>query len=345
MSNQNLTQQDDSVTIEEKVCFLRRMDSYPHENDQIEVIETHMSWIFMGDEYVYKLKKPVAFDRMNFSTVEDRYINCETELRLNRRMAEQIYLDIILLTIDENKQIALNGDGATIDWLVKMRRLPLDRMLDVAILNNTVSSADVSRFSQVLINFYQHIAAPIEMNPDTYLNRFKQRITDIHKKLCNPDYQMPLSQIQRLTDVQMQFLDTQGDLLKQRAKENRIVEAHGDLRPEHICLMQKPMIIDCLEFDLDLRTQDPVDELAYLAMECERLGAPLIGEQVLQHYFESTGDHPHEPLISFYKIFRAYIRARISLRHIDDIQINNHQKWRAQAKQYLAVAERYIAQS
>ncbi|WP_299873520.1 hypothetical protein [uncultured Cocleimonas sp.] len=342
MSNNQLPYQKDSVSIEEKVRFLQRVDSYPHENDHIEVIETHMSWIFMGEEYVYKLKKPVAFDRMNFSTVDDRYINCEREVRLNRRMAEEIYLGIIPLTLSENKQIALNGEGPTIDWLVKMRRLPLDLMLDMAILNDTVSNTDVSRFSQVLINFYLHIATPIQIDPDTYLNRFKQRIANIHTKLCNPDYQMSLSQIKRLSDAQMQFLETQGDLLKSRAKENHIVEAHGDLRPEHICLTQKPIIIDCLEFDLDLRTQDPVDELSYLAMECERLGAPLIGEQVLRLYFEATSDQPPEPLISFYKVFRAYIRSRIALRHIDDDQPNNHQKWRAQANQYLTIAERYI---
>ena len=342
MSNNQVNQQDDSVTIQEKVRFLQRSDSYPDKQGQIEAKETHMSWVFMGDEFVYKLKKPVLYDFMNFSTIEARRINCEREVRLNRRLAEDIYLGTVPLTMDENNQLMLDDEGTIVDWLVKMRRLPLDRMLDVAILNNTVNSGDVSRFCRVLTDFYQHIAAPVVAEPDAYWHRFEKGISDNHKSLCKTEYEMSLSQIQRLTDVQMRFIEKQGHLLKRRAKDGRIVEAHGDLRPEHICLIPEPVIIDCLEFDQEMRTQDPVDELAYLAMECERLGAPLIGKQVLQHYFDATGDHPLEPLISFYKIYRACIRAKIALWHIDDDQLNDHEKWRAQARQYLEVAERYM---
>lgn len=342
MSNNQVSPQNDLVSIQEKVRFLQQPDSYPDKQNKIEAKETHMSWVFMGEDFVYKIKKPVRYDILNFSTIEARRVNCEREVRLNRRLAEYIYLETLPLTVHENGQLALDGQGSIVDWLVKMRRLPLDRMLDVTILNNTVNSGDVTRFCRLLSDFYQHIAAPVAIEPDAYLHRFEQGIADNHKDLCKTEYEMSLSQVQRLTDAQLRFIQEQRHLLERRAKDGRIVEAHGDLRPEHICLMPEPVIIDCLEFDLELRTQDPVDELSYLAMECERLGAPLIGKQVLQHYFDATGDNPPEPLISFYKIYRACVRAKIALWHIDDDQLNDHEKWRAQAREYLEVAERYI---
>ena len=341
MSNNQITRQRVSVSTHEKVLFLQRPDSYPDSPGRIETKETHMSWVFLGDEFVYKLKKPVSYDVLDFSTIEARCENCERELRLNQRLAGDVYLETLTLTKHENGQLALDGEGTIIDCLVKMRRLPLDRMLDMAILNNTVYSGDVSRFCRLLTDFYQHIAAPVVTEPDFYWHRFEQGISNNHKNLCKTEYKMSLSQIQRLTDIQMRFIEEQGHLLKRRAKNGHIVEAHGDLRPEHICLMPKPVIIDCLEFDKELRTQDPVDELAYLAMECERLGAPLIGKQVLAYYFDATGDRPDESLMSFYKIYRACIRAKIALWHIDD-QLNDDEKWQAQARQYLEVAERYL---
>jgi aminoglycoside phosphotransferase family enzyme len=342
MPNSQITHEHDLVSIQEKVRFLQQPDSYPDKQNKIEAKETHMSWVFLGEEFVYKLKKPVRYDILNFSTIEARRKNCEREVRLNRRLAEDVYLETLPLTMHENGQLAMDGEGAIVDWLVKMRRLPLDRMLDAAILNNKVNSGDVTRFCRLLTNFYQHIAAPAAIEPDAYLYRFEQGISANHKDLCKTVYRMSLSQTQRLSDAQVRFIEEQGHLLKRRAKDGRIVEAHGDLRPEHICLMPEPVIIDCLEFDQQLRTQDPLDELAYLAMECERLGATLIGKRVLQHYFDATGDHPPEPLISFYKIYRACIRAKIALWHIDDDQLNDHEKWRAQAYQYLEVAERYM---
>jgi aminoglycoside phosphotransferase family enzyme len=119
------------------------------------------------------------------------------------------------------------------------------------------------------------------------------------------------------------------------------VDAHGDLRPEHICLTAEPAIIDCLEFNPDFRVLDAVDELSYLAMECERLGGGRIGDEVLHRYLEASGDTPAPELIWFYKSYRACLRAKIAVWHIDDHAIRDTEKWRKRATEYLALGERY----
>jgi aminoglycoside phosphotransferase family enzyme len=128
-----------------------------------------------------------------------------------------------------------------------------------------------------------------------------------------------------------------------RVRARRIIEAHGDLRPEHICLTDPPVIIDCLEFNRNLRLLDPVDELSFLGLECERLGAPLVGATMLDLYREATGDAPAEELIAFYKSYRACLRAKIAAWHLRDSEIREPEKWPALARTYLELANAHAA--
>ncbi len=302
-----------------------------------------MSWVFLGPRFVHKLKKPVRYEFLDFSTLEARRRDCEREVRLNRRLAEDIYLGTVALRVDEHGGLALGDGGMIVDWLVKMRRLPSARMLDMAIQSHTVSGEDVSRVGRVLIEFYRHIAAPIVLAPKAYRQRFAADIGSNSTALGKAQLGLPQTQLKRLAAAQQRFVTEQGELLEQRAQDARIVEAHGDLRPEHICLLREPVVIDCLEFNRELRILDPVDELSYLALECERLGAAGIGKQVLHHYAEVTGDHSPAQLIDFYKLFRACLRAKIALWHTDDHDVRDHDKWRARAREYLDLAVRYLS--
>ena len=331
----------EAISIQDKVSFLRQPAVYPNKPGQIEVKETHMSWVFMSDQFVYKLKKPVRYDFLDFSTIEARRESCEQEVRLNRRLAPEIYLGTVALRLQDHGGLTLEGGGAIADWLVHMRRLPTDRMLDVAILDDKVTSSDVSRLSRLLTAFYQEIAAPIAMEPQVYRHRFEKDIASNFNELGKPEFGLSDSLLTQLAEAQRRFVANQGYLLEQRVKDKYIVEAHGDLRPEHICLLHEPVIIDCLEFNRKLRILDPVDELAYLSMECDRLNAPSIGVQVLQQYTDTTGDRAAKKLIDFYKAFRACVRAKIALWHTEDHELRDHDKWRDRANQYLVLAARY----
>jgi aminoglycoside phosphotransferase family enzyme len=327
--------------IEEKLAFLRQPDVYPDQPKRVEVIETHMSWVFLTESLVYKLKKPVWYDFLDFSTLAARQKNCEREVSLNRRLAEQVYLGTVPLTQQSDGGLQLDGEGRVVDWLVQMRRLPADRMLDAAIRKGTVDGRDVQQVSQVLTDFYQR-SVPLPISPAEYRHRFEQDIQGHLIVLRDSRYALPTAQVERLAAAQQQFLAAQGELLEQRARERRILDAHGDLRPQHICLTAPPVIIDCLEFNRAFRRLDPVDELAYLAMECDRLGAAHLGDKILHGYLEAANDACSSELIGFYKVFRACLRAKIALWHTVDHQVPDHQHWLGLARTYLDLAERYL---
>ncbi|MGD8615792.1 MAG: hypothetical protein PVI91_09040 [Gammaproteobacteria bacterium] len=331
-----------SVPTAQKVRFLREPAAYPDDPGDIEVKETHMSWVFLGERFVYKLKKPVRRAFLDFSTLEARRRNCQREVQLNRRLAERVYMGTVTLRVQGDGGLGLGGKGSIVDWLVKMRRLPSDRMLEAAIVNDTLAPQDVLRFCRVLTDFYQHTAAPLRMEPEVYRRRFENDIDSNARELGAAESGWPAPRLERLTREQQAFVSGRGRLLEQRAQAGCIVEAHGDLRPEHICLLREPVIIDCLEFNRDLRLLDPVDELAYLALECERLGAPAIGAEVLRYYGEATGHRVVAELIDFYRIFRACLRAKIALWHTEDHEVRDHEKWRKRARDYLELAERYV---
>ena len=330
------------ISLADKVAFLRLTSTYPERPARVEVIETHMSWVFLTDTLVYKLKKPVRFEFLDFSTVEARRRNSENEIQLNQRLAPDIYLGLTPLVRRADGGLQLGGDGPVIDWLVNMRRLPAQRMLDVAIRSSTVEAGEVHRLGDVLNHFYQR-AEKIAVTPQAYCQHFAREIQANETDLCHLAYALDRGIIHRLTRFQLDFIANPGVLLARRAGEQRVVEAHGDLRPEHVCLLPLPVVIDTLEFKREFRLQDPADELAYLALECERLGNRAIGEQLLHHYQQSTGDIVDGALIAFYKIYRACLRAKIAVWHIADPALNNPEHWRQRAREYLALAQRFGA--
>lgn len=327
-------------SIEEKVAFLRRPESYPGRPAAIEVIETHMSWVFLSEASVYKLKKPVRRAFLDFTTLESRRRNCEREVELNRRLARDVYLGIVPLTCPARGGFELGGEGTAVEWLVKMRRLPAHRMLDHAIRAGTVRREDLRKLTDCLARFYRR-AERVATSVQAYRGRFLEGIEETRRELAEPHYGLPAPQVEHLAAAQTRFIVECGGMLDARALEDRIVDAHGDLRPEHVCLNAEPRIIDCLEFKRELRLLDPADELAFLAMECERLGAAALGGKILDQCLTAGGDRAPDALISFYKTYRACLRAKIAVWHIADHEIQGTEKWRERGLEYLALAEKH----
>lgn len=297
----------------------------------------------MTKSYVYKLKKPVLHSFLDFSTLDARYLDCLEEVRLNRRLAAEVYLGVIPLTIDEHTNLHLNGSGITIEWLVKMRRLPGAHMLDQLIRQKQVTKAEIEKLTHKLARFYKN-EKPQTISQYQYRQQFLSEIRANQDELSHHDYKLPGDQLQQIYNAQLDLVINCPDLFNQRVQEKRIIEAHGDLRPEHICLINDPVIIDCLEFNRKFRILDPVHELAYLSMECEFAGADFIGPVVFDIYCHQTGDFPPTKLINFYKGYRATVRAKLAVWHIKDHEPAEHAKWIKQAKAYLRLADKYITQ-
>ena len=333
------------LALEAKVAHLGRPASYPEQPAAVEVIQTHMSFVFLTDRHAYKLKKPVRYEFLDFSTLEARRTDCLEELRLNRRLARDIYLDVVALTQAPGGQFRLAGEGEAVEWLVKMRRLPHELMLDRAISGGRVSREDVRRFMLVLAHFYRR-SEPVVMDPARYRQRLERNIHANQRELLITDYGLSRALIEKITTSQLDTLGRQAALFEQRARDSKIVEGHGDLRPEHVFLGREPVFIDCLEFNRDWRLLDPVEEIAYLSLECEHAGAAWIGDVALEIYSERTRDIPSEPLVRFYKSIRASLRAKLSVWHLrDHLEPAAREKWVERARRYLELAERYASAS
>jgi len=325
-----------------KVAFLSRVESYPEPTTAVRPIETHMSWVFLTDGNAYKLKKPVHLSYLDFRTEALRRHHCSEEVRLNQRLSNGVYLGTVPLMADAAGRLSIGAVGVAIDWLVHMRRLPAERMLDAMIKNGTLAEDDLRRVLAKLSRFYR--AAPaVDMSPSVYRARFAAGIAENLRELCNPAYGLPRDLVESVCDRQVAVLEFQAALLEHRVQAGRVIEAHGDLRPEHICLEFDPQIIDCLEFSLDLRLLDPADELAFLALECGRLGAAGLRSVIFTAYADATGDAPPDRLVHFYQSYRASVRAKIAVWHLNDPVVTDPHKWSEHARDYLRLAREHIA--
>lgn len=309
----------------------------------VEARETHMSWVFLTERLAYKLKKPVRYAYLDYGSLEKRRAMCEQEVLLNRRLAAWVYLGVAALVRDSAGQLALCPAGSpvggtVVEWLVQMRRLPEERMLDNAIRRNAVIEVDVARTAG-------HVAAFLTQAPraarttQEHIARLRRGLAENAAGIAAHD---PSGhQARRLTERLAAFLETRGSLLESRVAAGKIVEGHGDLRPEHVFLGQPAAVIDCIEFDRELRLIDPLEELAFLWMECIRLGAARWGELFLETYLRESGEHAPEELLRFYMSSRACLRARLALGHLDGAHDASH--WRGKAGEYLDIAERFAS--
>jgi aminoglycoside phosphotransferase family enzyme len=322
------------------VAFLRSPESYPEAPRTVIVNETHMSWVFLTDEYAYKLKKPIRFDDLDLGTCERRRHSCEEEVRLNRRLAPDVYLGAWAITLAPNGALALDGKGQPVDWVVRMRRLPAERMLDAVLAARRAAGEErgIRAVANHLARFLAG-ARPEAISRGDYCARLERGVRDDMHVLSAPRYGLSRDRLGRLVRAQLQLLERHALLFERRVDAGRIVEGHGDLRPEHICVRRPGAIIDCLEFSKELRVLDPLDELAFLALECERLGDSRVGQWFLDAYCEVAGDEAPAAVLHFYRVCRALRRATIAARHLDDPAVRDPERFAARARHYLQLVE------
>lgn len=310
-----------------KLAFLRRPQSYPEQPASVEVIETHLSWVFLTPTRVYKLKKPLRYDYLDFSTLAARRHNCEEEVRLNRMLAPSVYLGVQALCLNAQGCLSLTEAGPAVEYLVVMRRLPESRCLQNQLRQGTVQPAEVTLAAERLVEFY--LATPSEepRSPRELSATLAEQAAELATLLP-----AQAAAIEALRASLQAWLERHGPLLAQR----RRIEAHGDLRPQHVYLGVAPVFIDRLEFSRHLRLLDPLEELAFLALECERLGGAWVGERFLAVYRQRSGDAPPPGLVGFYKAVRALLWALLSARHLNR---GGGPEWTARAEHYLQLGQ------
>ncbi|MGD8524873.1 MAG: AAA family ATPase [Thioalkalispiraceae bacterium] len=318
---------------------------YDHPIEQFEVIETHISWVLLTGDYVYKIKKPVNFGFLDFSTLEKRRFYCHEEVRLNRRLAPQLYLGVIAIHGSEAHP-ELDGQGPVIEYAVKMRQFPqsmqLDRMLAQQGLDNLLMDKLASKVAQFHLSIepvdkhtdfgdIQHIQVPM-------LENFEQIRPVIHDKKI-------IAELDKLESWTFRQLEVLAITIQQRKAEGFVRACHGDMHLKNIALWNNEIIIfDCIEFNENLYWIDVISEIAFLLMDLEDRQQYALAQRFLNHYLEITGDYQGLKLFRFYKVYRAMVRTKVNALRLQQEQAGTqaYQQTFDGLLAYLVLAKTYI---
>ncbi len=331
---------DHNVSTSEIVEFLSDSNHFPEYSNNVVLKETHMSYVFITDNFVYKMKKPVLYPFLNLSTLDRRHHNCQEEIASNKTLAPDVYIGVVSLSLTDTG-MKLEGQGMAIEWFVKMIRLPDQEMLDYKLREGEIKIEEIISLGRKLSAFYKQ-ARKKEMHEQEYLRRLTTFLTENIESLRHPAFEVTNEMLDSIKTLQLNFIAKNEQHLRSRSA--RIIEVHGDLRPEHICFLNEPVIIDALEFNPDFRIQDPVEELSYFSLECEILGNEWIGKKLLDIYENESNDHYYKGIEAFYKSIRATLRALSSFRHLLDDHRNDPLEWKLKGLNYLMRAQMYISE-
>ncbi|MEA5558042.1 hypothetical protein [Nodularia spumigena] len=322
-------------TFADEVAFLRDC-AFPGE--EVEVVETHLSWVVLTADRAHKLKRPVVQPYLDHRRLSARLADCRAEVALNQALAPGVYLGLESLRVDAAGELHLGGDGTVVDWLVVMRRLDREQLLDRRITAGTATTAELDPVVELLADFYRS-QRPQACTPGEYRRSLAAMLAQDIEELTSREFGLADHLAPRLGAPLAAAIETTVGLDR---RAGRLVDGHGDLRPEHVRPGPEPLIIDRLSFSASLRRVDPYLDLALLAVECEYLGAPALGDHVLAAYRRRTDDAVDDAVLSLYQALRAVTRARLSVSHLRD-HVEDPQRWRRRGDAYLDIARRHLA--
>lgn len=292
-------------------AFFMNHRNYPHPVKSIRHHETHISHVFLAGDFAYKLKKPVKFSFLDASTSHLRKKWCHLEVRLNRRLAPHMYLGVIPISRTRDG-FCFGKRGKILDWVVQMRRLPEGLMLDRLISEDHISLNDIRRLITRLVPFFDPLRRMTLV--DKYGMPARVRST-VFKNLseCRPFIPKLLKETdwQFLDEAYRQYLGLYEPLFYRRVKERYIIDGHGDLRCENICLTKPITIFDCVEFEPAFRRGDVANDLGFLLMDLEARGREDLSRTALDTYTTQTKDKDFVNLVPFYKCHRSLVRGKV----------------------------------
>ena len=316
---------------------------YPDQPEEVEFLETHISFLFFTKAHVYKVKKPVDFGFLDFTSLEKRKYFCEQEVTLNRRLAPKFYLGVVRIT-REGQQVSLEGRGEVVEYAVKMKRIPEEILMDRLLERGRVTYEMIGAVSEKLSRFYtttttsdliRSFARPERIKHDTDEN-FEQTERYIDLTIPREAY----SEIQNRTN---RFLKIRTEVFHQRIAGNWIRDCHGDLRLEHIIWGDEISIFDCIEFNKRFRYIDTAADIAFLAMDLDYHEREDLSEHLIQTYIAKSGDTDILRVFDFYQCYRAYVRGKVESFQGEGPHIPKRERKEAfqRAKKFFNLAERY----
>jgi aminoglycoside phosphotransferase family enzyme/predicted kinase len=318
---------------------------YPEPTGDVEVIQTHISFIFLTDTHAYKVKKPVDYGFLDYTTLPKRLECCEREVTLNRRLCPDTYQGVVPLR-EKDGELSLGGPGETVEYAVVMKRLPHDRMLRRVLSRGEGDDELFRRIARVVADF--HARAVLSPSAASIKGRDGVKVNCDENFAQTEKYVgalIPVGTFDFIRTSTNLFFERHPALFARRVREGRIVDGHGDLHLDSICATDPVRIFDCIEFNERFRIQDVVEEVAFLAMDLEFHGYAPFARTFVEAYVEASGDAELLELLAFYKTYRAYVRAKVSSFSVDDPHIPEETKEtiRTTASRYYELAAHYAA--
>jgi len=333
-----------STNAQERVLdALREASAYPHPTGEIETVRTHASTVFLAGNLAYKVKRDVRFPFLDLSTLERRRLCCQEEDRLNRRLSPELYLGVVAITEDA-EGIHLGGAGEVVEYAVKMRRLPQDRMMDTLLRSGRLPVDAITRICERLVPFHAESDATEAVaafgSPSAIARLWEEQFVESSPLV---DDLLDRFQDGLLRATARAWMVGKLPLLEQRHRHRFIRDGHGDLRCSSICFTEPIQIFDCLEFSPRLRCGDVASDLAFLAMDLTWRGRRDLADELVGRYSEISGDSELRRLVPFYGCYRACVRAKVSALSACEpgVTAPERARFRADASELFALACQY----
>lgn len=325
---------------------------YPHESEDIRIIQTHISTVVLTGPYAYKIKKPVNFGFLDFTSLEARQHFCQEEVRLNQRLTQGLYLDVVPIT-GSPEQPSLAGEGEAFEYAIRMRQFPQEQLLDAMQERGELNTEHIEALTTQIANF--HLSAPVVAadhplaSADAIMAPMRQNFEQIRPLLSEAGDLRQLDALEAWTEDSFKRLEP---LLTERCQNGMIRECHGDIHLGNATLLDgKAVLFDCIEFNEPFRLIDIAIDAFFLAMDLEDRGLNLLARRFTNSWLEQTGDYDCLPLINFYKAYRAMVRAKVGLFRLAqesdpavqaDI-LRQYRDYTALAESYCAIPSRFLA--
>jgi|Deesub1362B_J571_1020462.scaffolds.fasta_scaffold02473_5 hypothetical protein len=325
---------------------LQDPEALPDETKSIGLVQTHISIVFIGDNFVYKVKKPVNFGFLDFTTLEKRLHYCQKEVELNRRLSRDLYLGVLPVRFDGKRHSLREGPGEIVDYAVRMRRIPDHLLMKSVFQRGELKTEHLERIADALARF--HRSAPRSPEIDAYGTPQSFRVNTDENFEQTRNYvgiTIPPEDFAFLWEWTDDFYSTREDLFLHRIEEGRIRDCHGDLHMEHICLTEEEVtVFDCIEFNDRFRYGDTLSDIAFLIMDLEFHEGWDPARRLWKAYEKRAGERDVDDLLTFYKVYRAYVRGKVSSFQLDDPHLPPEEKDRAAqtAKRYFRLARAYL---
>ncbi len=331
-----------SLVQKQVIEALMKPESYDEEPGHIEMIQTHISFIFLTRNFVYKMKKAVDLGFLDFTTLEKRRLFCEKELELNRRLCEAMYLEVV--PINKLHDIKMRGKGEAIEYAVKMKRMPEEKMMNKLLEDNKVDQRLIDRIADIVAEFHSKAETnkrisefgSLTIIETNWNENFEQTEEFVDETISMKNFQLIRERI-------YEFMKRNASLFEKRVAENRVRDCHGDMHSGNIFVIDQIYIFDAIEFNERFRYSDVASDIAFLAMDLDFKGRSDLSTFFVERYVRYSGDQKMTKILPFYKCYRAYVRGKVTSFKLRDPNVISEEKNVAmkEAKAYFELASTY----